>query len=102
LHLAAHAGHGAVVEVLLARGASVDARANSGATPLHAAANGGHAKVVEVLLAHWDEVDAKTESGVTPLQFASRKGHVAVADLLKGMEASRVQASMPSQSTSPN
>lgn len=52
LHLAAHFGHAAVVEELLASGAAVDpvARNDLGVTPLHAALFGGRVEVARRLL----------------------------------------------------
>lgn len=57
LILAAAKGHQEMVELLLDRGASVDASDYTGWTPLHAAIYGGHADVVQLLLergAHYE------------------------------------------------
>lgn len=50
LILAAAKGHQGVVELLLDRGAQVNASDYTGWTPLHAAIYGGHAEVVQLLL----------------------------------------------------
>jgi ankyrin repeat protein len=49
--MAAAQGHAAAVQVLLARGAAVDARSLAMATPLHVAARFGHAAVAALLRA---------------------------------------------------
>ena len=58
LHLAAHNGHAAVVALLLARGADVDAEDVGSWTPLHRASEHGHSNVVSQLL----ECGAYTEA----------------------------------------
>ena len=50
LHYAARNGALEAVLVLVEYGADVNARSNSGASPLHRAAYMGHEKIVEVLL----------------------------------------------------
>jgi ankyrin repeat protein len=52
LHLAAYTGSVELVELLLAKGADPNARADKGATPLVAASRQGHKKVEAVLLRH--------------------------------------------------
>eukprot|EP01065_Artemidia_motanka_P019481 TRINITY_DN2315_c5_g1_i1.p1 TRINITY_DN2315_c5_g1~~TRINITY_DN2315_c5_g1_i1.p1 ORF type:complete len:787 (+),score=218.95 TRINITY_DN2315_c5_g1_i1:69-2363(+) len=52
LHVAAEAGHAAVVALLLRLGAQVDVEDAQRSTPLHLAASAGHADVVAALLAH--------------------------------------------------
>jgi ankyrin repeat protein len=52
LHLAAFKGSVEMVELLLARGADPNARADKGATPLSAASRQGHKKVEAVLVRH--------------------------------------------------
>ncbi|XP_047468529.1 GA-binding protein subunit beta-1-like, partial [Penaeus chinensis] len=62
LHFAASNGHNTVVDVLLAGGADVNARNNSGWSPLHSAAYNGHNTVVDVLLAGGADVNARSNS----------------------------------------
>jgi ankyrin repeat protein len=52
LIVAAHNGHVAAAEALLARGAAVDAAGKNEITPLHAAAGRGHAAMVEAWIDH--------------------------------------------------
>ena len=49
MHLAAHNGYAAVVEVLVTQGASVLTKDAQGLRPMHVAAQGKHAAVVELL-----------------------------------------------------
>jgi hypothetical protein len=63
-----------VVELLLARGANVNAKDGYDSTPLHLAAGGGHKEVVELLLAKGANVNAKDRRGQTPLDLAEYYG----------------------------
>jgi hypothetical protein len=77
LHCAAARGHhelstpaaaaAAVVELLLQRGARVDARDRDGAVPLHGAARRGFLKAMRLLLDHGAEVNARDDVASTPL-----------------------------------
>ena len=69
-------GQLAVVEVLLAHGADVNARDGDGYTALFWAARGGRAAVVELLLAHGADVAARV------LEIASRRDDLAVVEML--------------------
>ena len=89
LHLASFFGHKEVANLLLARGADVNARSRSTRfakenTPLHAAAANQQVGVAEVLLAHGADVNAKDGSGFTPLAVAaSSKNDLMVVILLE-------------------
>jgi len=84
-----------MAELLLARGAQVDARDRNGQTPLHLAAQDnygtplflqardGYQKVVELLLAHGADMNAKDDKGKTPLALAAQNGRVGTVNLLK-------------------
>jgi ankyrin repeat protein len=82
LHRAARAGHGQVVELLLAAGANANARDYGGSTPLHLAARGGHLDCVQALLAHDAKASPMNEAGDTPLHEAARGGRQEAARLL--------------------
>jgi ankyrin repeat protein len=86
LHLAAHFGQSAAVELLLARGAEVDARSSNpmANTALHAAAAGRHTAVVQLLLEHGAAVDARQHGGFTALHAAAQQGDLSLAALLLG------------------
>ena len=72
-----HAGRGAdmlaIVKLLLARGADVNARGEKGRTPLHEATV--DPKVVALLLARGADARAADENGITPLHMAAVHGN---------------------------
>jgi ankyrin repeat protein len=76
---AASKGDLARVQDLLARGADVNARDNSGLTALMAAAN---AAVAEALLAKGADVNAQGQRGMTALSSALMWNHLDVAEVL--------------------
>lgn len=79
---ACHSNHPHVVQVLLDRGADVNARHGNPQTPLMKAAREGHLGIVRLLLKRGAEVNAKSNIGDTPLHLAAWKGHLSVAELL--------------------
>jgi Ankyrin repeats (3 copies) len=82
LHWAAQNGHGAVVQMLLDRGADMEAKEGHDRTPLHVAAQNGHGAVVQMLLNKGADVAAKEQGGGTPLHGATLNGHGAVVQML--------------------
>ncbi len=85
LHVAAQAGAGEVVEILVAAGAGPDAPITVGgaARPLHLAAASGSARAVMALVAAGADVNAAEESWAqTPLIFAASKGRTEVVTAL--------------------
>ncbi len=96
LLLAAQSGRKEMVELLLERGASVNAtvikekvakntmlnNGENGRTSLHYAAFYGYKGVVETLLKHGAKVDAGDAEGKTPLHYAAQKGFKNVAEML--------------------
>lgn len=93
LHVATAAGHKAIVELLIARGAPVDARTGpettwpelgasvSEATPLHLAAIAGFTGIAEELLKRGADLNALDSQG-TPLRHAVRYGRTDMVALL--------------------
>ena len=79
LHNAARNGHKEIVELLIAKGADVDAKDEDGWTPLHWAVVNGHEETVELLLANGSDVNAKDNDGETPLDWADGE----IANLLR-------------------
>lgn len=60
--------HKEIVELLVDRGADVNARSMFGGdTPLHIAANLGHKEVVGILIAKGADINAQNSAGKTPL-----------------------------------
>jgi ankyrin repeat protein len=70
------------VQLLLDRGADVDARDFLGATPLGWAALRGHKNVAALLLARGALVNARALSGKTPLHLAATAGKKELVSLL--------------------
>ena len=70
LHWAGIGGNREVAELLLAKGAEVNARTINGVMPLHLAAFWNSKEVAELLLARGAEVNAQNGSGKTPLDLA--------------------------------
>ena len=72
LHWAAYYGHLEIAEILISRGADLDAEDPDYSTPLYLAAEQGHPKVVEFLVSKGAEVNVKSNAwGYTPLHRAA-------------------------------
>jgi len=71
-----------IAELLLAKGADVNAKDDSGDTPLHNAAEAGHKDMAGLFLANGADVNAGDKYSSTPLHVAAREGHKDVAELL--------------------
>lgn len=84
LHLAAHYGHAAVVETLLANNADVSARSGNGMRnqPLHAAAAGRRFETARLLIESGADVNATQAGGFVPLHSAAQNGDGALVELL--------------------
>jgi ankyrin repeat protein len=67
LHTAAYRGYKDIAELLLLNGANVDAKTNSGITPLHWAEQQGHREVAELLRAHGGHDSGSDFSAWNPL-----------------------------------
>jgi len=73
---------GNVAQLLLDRGADINARANNRWTPLHNAVDSGCIEVVRVLLEHGANVGAEDEQGRTPFTLAKEYEYDEIMKLL--------------------
>ena len=70
-------------ELLLAKGADINARAKHGFTVLHQAAKAGDREWTKFLIKHGARIDLQTDGRQTPWAFAVRRGHRDIAALLR-------------------
>ncbi|XP_014245998.1 integrin-linked protein kinase [Cimex lectularius] len=80
LHWACKEGHTNIVELLISRGARINATNMGDDTPLHLAAAHGHKDIVRVLLFNKADVNFSNEHGNTPLHYASFWGYQQLAE----------------------
>lgn len=79
LHYAAFAGHGELVERLVAAGADVNARSTNGSTPIMMAAREGHAAIARRLLAAGANPALANDSGDDAVAWAMRQRNYGIA-----------------------
>jgi ankyrin repeat protein len=95
LHFACFFGHPEIVELLLERGAEVDAVARNelGVTPLQSAAAGRHVRAAELLLNAGADVHPAHPTGFTPLHSAAANGDRPTTELLlrRGADPARAK-----------
>ena len=82
LLIAAKKNNPRLLEILIAKGANVDAADLNGLTPLMAAASMGLDQNVRVLISAGANVNARDEKGSTPLIWAAISGHPQVVEIL--------------------
>jgi hypothetical protein len=71
-----------MAELLLRRGARVNAHSESGWTALHVACNSRKMEMVQLLLSWGADIHARNSNGETPLHGAVRDGAVEIIELL--------------------
>ncbi len=82
LLIAAKKRNPALLEMLVANGARVDAPDRNGLTALMAAASMGLAQNVRILISAGANLNARDEKGATPLIWAAISGHPQVVEIL--------------------
>jgi ankyrin repeat protein len=82
LFMAAERGHAAVIELLIARGATVGQRCQNGATAVFAASEQGRAVATKILLENGADAKQARDDGATPVYIAAQGGHAACLVLL--------------------
>ncbi|NXU48575.1 ANR27 protein, partial [Turnix velox] len=75
LHVAALCGQTSLVDLLVAKGATVNATDYHGSTPLHLACQKGYQDVTLLLLHYKASPDVQDNNGSTPLHLACTYGH---------------------------
>ena len=88
LHKAAARGHMDIVQLLLSKGASIEAKDTDWRTPLHCAALGGHTSTVGLLLSKGASLEVMDTHGWTPSYRAAWYGHTSTVELLLSKGAS--------------
>ena len=71
-----------ITELLIAKGADVNAKDDDGRIPLLYAAEGGYNEIVKLLIDKGADVNVKDKRGLTPLHWVSISGHKEAAELL--------------------
>jgi len=82
LHYAAMYGRLGIFQMLIAKGADVNAKDRKAWTPLHIAAFDGEKEIIELLIAKGADMNEKTK-GSTPLDLAIVQKKTEIADLLR-------------------
>ena len=80
---AAWAGHVDMVELLITRGAAIDAPGTYDRTALGWAVDMGRTEVIQLLLARGARTDVKDENGDTPADLARRQGKHDLAETIE-------------------
>ncbi|HZS45641.1 MAG TPA: ankyrin repeat domain-containing protein [Blastocatellia bacterium] len=69
------------IELMISKGANVNAKDDAGSTPLHCAASIGRTDIAIVLLSHGADLNARNSFGLTALHEAARQGTVETVKL---------------------
>lgn len=74
LHVAAKWGKIKMVNLLMSKGANIDAKTRDGLTPLHCAARSGHHEVVDILIEKGAPIGSKTKVETVPERTCALQG----------------------------
>ena len=99
LHWAAINGHRDTVDLLVSRGAEIDACDDEGRTPLFAAAAMGRVEVVDYLIQKGADINAVDNDGVTPLIIAKNRRKLEIVKMLTDQGAKQTPAPAPKTTT---
>lgn len=88
LQVAAENGHTRIVQLLISRGAWLDAQCCDNHTPVGRAARNGHAEIVRMLLEAGADASRPGE-GSTPLDLARKAGHDTIVQMLEAAAGTR-------------
>ena len=94
LHNAARMGNVALAKLLIERGADLEARMKSKATPLMLAARSGSTEAVAILLKSGAKLDATDRTDRTALDYARRKNHPEVVEMLVEARSHKVSSEL--------
>ena len=83
LHLAAVRNYPETIDLLLSKGANVNAQNAVKMTPLHLAAKAGYVEAVKSLLKAKPQLDVKDDRDFTPLVWAEKTHNDEVVELLR-------------------
>src|SRR5262245_26395908 len=98
LHYAVFAGHEAIAQLLIERGANINARATNGSSVLMMAAREGRDGLVRTLLEHGADARVTNDAGDDALKWAMRYEHVRIAKMVANPEQFADAARAPRES----
>jgi ankyrin repeat protein len=87
LNIASKNGHIDIVQLLIGKGADVNAQLSSDGSAIEAASAHGHIDIVQLLIGKGVDVKAQDSSGVSAIYAASAGGHIDIVQLLIGKGA---------------
>lgn len=82
LHYAVSANNKEMVNLLIDKGADINAHSSDGSTSLHVASVLGYKEIVALLIKGGADVNAKDNRDRTPLHLASQGGHIEIVKFL--------------------